>query len=256
MAILAPPHEATELEQLRQQELAEARAIQTAMLPHGPLQTPEVRIFHLFQPFEEVGGDFLDFFELSDKTVGLYLGDVTGKGLPAALYAALAVGTLRGVHKTGTPPDEVLRLLNKRMMLRGVSSRHVAVQYALLDPKTGILRLCSAGMAGPLHVSGNGCNELVVRGIPPGIFAEVSYETEAIELRRGDSVVFISDGLTDAFSLKDELFGMDRVMEICQNNKDNGPAEILETIFSKVTRFSRGHPRRDDQTAAVLQYLG
>jgi sigma-B regulation protein RsbU (phosphoserine phosphatase) len=97
---------------------------------------------------------------------------------------------------------------------------------------------------------------MVVRGIPPGIFAEVNYETETIELRRGDSVVFVSDGLTDAFSLKDEMFGMERVMEICRSNRDTNPAEVLEAIFGKVGRFSRGHPRRDDQAAAVLQYLG
>jgi phosphoserine phosphatase RsbU/P len=256
MPTLAPSHEASELEQLRQQELAEARAIQAAMLPHAPLKTLQVRISHQFQPFEHVGGDFLDFFLLSDGTVGLYLGDVTGKGLPAALYAALAVGTLRGVHKTGTPPDEVLTLLNKRMLLRGVCARHVAVQYALLDPKTGIMRISSAGMAGPLHISAGGCSELLVRGIPPGLFTETSYETATIELRRGDAVVFISDGLTDALSLKDEMFGMERIMEICRHSRESSPVEILEGIYSKVTRFSRGHPRRDDQTAAVLRYLG
>src|SRR5947209_6299927 len=98
----------SELELQREQELAEARAIQIGMLPHGPLENSDVRICYEFRPFHEVGGDFLDFFTLTDESIGLYLGDVTGKGLPAALYAALAVGTLRGIHKTGTPPASVL----------------------------------------------------------------------------------------------------------------------------------------------------
>jgi len=85
-----------------------------------------------------VGGDFLDFFTLTDGVIGIYLGDVTGKGLLAALYAALAVGTLRGVHKTGTPPATVLSTVNRRVMLRGVSPRYAAVQYGCFRPARNI----------------------------------------------------------------------------------------------------------------------
>src|SRR5262245_10049767 len=89
------------IERLREEELEEARSIQSVMLPVESLRGASVRISHAFQPVTEVGGDFLDYFELTDGCYGLYLGDVSGKGLPAAMYAALAVGTLRGVHKTG-----------------------------------------------------------------------------------------------------------------------------------------------------------
>lgn len=249
-------NEAATLEQMRESDLAEARAIQEAMLPEGLLETEKVRIAHHFEPFEEVGGDFLDFFSLSDGTAGLYLGDVTGKGLPAALYAALAVGTVRGVHKTGTPPNAVLGLLNKRLTLRSVSARHAAVQYAVLDPRTGVMRISSAGMAGPIHVSAAGCRELVIRGIPPGMFAEVSYETATIEMRRGDSVVFVSDGLADAMNRDEELLGMERLTALCGENRGKEPREILEILFDEVGRFSEGHRQRDDRTAAVLQYIG
>jgi hypothetical protein len=99
------PSETATIESLRETELQEARAIQRAMLSSEKLETPRVTIESEFQPVTEVGGDFLDYFLLSDGTAGLYLGDVTGKGLPAALFAAPAVGTLRGVHKTGTAPS-------------------------------------------------------------------------------------------------------------------------------------------------------
>ena len=103
MNTTAPPLELQSIERLREEELEEARAIQSMMMPLESLRAGGVMISHAFQPIAAVGGDFLDYFRLSDGTVGLYLGDVSGKGLPAAMYAALAVGTLRGVHKTGQP---------------------------------------------------------------------------------------------------------------------------------------------------------
>jgi len=106
------------IEKLREVELEEARAIQSVMLPGQALRADGVRISHEFQPLAAVGGDFLDYFQLSDGTIGLYLGDVSGKGLPAAMYAALAVGTLRGVHKTGQSPCNVLSTLNRRLLVR------------------------------------------------------------------------------------------------------------------------------------------
>src|SRR5260370_12346902 len=90
------------------------------MMPAESLRAGAVVISHEFQPLAAVGGDFLDYFELTDKSVGLYLGDVSGKGLPAALYAALAVVTLPGVHKTGTAPHVVLAAFNRRPMIRGM----------------------------------------------------------------------------------------------------------------------------------------
>src|SRR5208282_1401432 len=115
-------------------ELEEARIIQSAMLPSQPLHKYDIIVSHEFQPVTEVGGDFLDYFTLSDGTLGLYVGDVSGKGLPAALYAALAVGTLRGVHKTGQRPAAVLSLLNERLHLRGIPARHTVIQYAVFYP--------------------------------------------------------------------------------------------------------------------------
>src|SRR6266700_3708981 len=132
MATIANVSFLSDLELQREQELAEARAIQMGMLPQGPLRTVDTTICYSFHPFHEVGGDFLDFFTLTDGAIGIYLGDVTGKGLPAALYAALAVGTLRGVHKTGKPPASVLNVLNRRVILRGATPRYAAVQYACL----------------------------------------------------------------------------------------------------------------------------
>lgn len=246
--------ETLSLETLREQELVEARAIQNAMLPGESLQTAEVEVSHGFQPYEQVGGDFLDYFTLSDGSVGLYIGDVSGKGLPAALYAALSVGTLRGVHKTGTAPDAVLGQLNRRMMLRGVSHRYAAVQYANLDPQSGVLQIAGAGMPGPLLLGKGGCQELHLCGIPPGMFTQASYEMRTLTLEPGDSLIFISDGITDAMNEEGEIYSLERVTAFCSKLQEQKPAELLSLLSDEVERFSRGRAQQDDRTAAVLHF--
>jgi phosphoserine phosphatase RsbU/P len=139
------------IEKLREEELEEARAIQSVMLPAQPLRAGGVRISPEFQPIAGVGGDFLDYFQLSNGTIGLYLGDVSGKGLPAAMYAALAVGTLRGVRKTGEAPCSVLSTLNRRLLVRGVPRRYSATQYATFNPRTRQMNIAGAGGSGGLH---------------------------------------------------------------------------------------------------------
>src|ERR1700726_2990946 len=171
------------IEKLRKEELEEARAIQSVMLPAEPLRAGAVRISHEFQPVTAVGGDFLDYFELADGSIGLYLGDVSGKGLPAAMYAALAVGTLRGVHKTGQAPSTVLSTLNRRLLVGGLSRRYSAAQYAIFDPRTAEMHVTSAGMPGPFHLSADGCEVLEIPGLPPGLFADAEYDHTTLSLQ-------------------------------------------------------------------------
>jgi sigma-B regulation protein RsbU (phosphoserine phosphatase) len=199
MSVAASTEEILDIAKLREQDLEEARIIQDVMLPAHPLRKGRVMISHAFQPMLEVGGDYLDYFALSDGKIGLYVGDVSGKGLPAALYAALAVGT-RGIHKTGMLPSRVLSVLNQRLLLRGSPGRHSAIQYAVFDPATSTIQIASAGMAGPFLLRGNGCSILKTAGIPPGLFAEASYDDIVLELRPGDSLFFCTDGLTEARS--------------------------------------------------------
>src|SRR2546429_356473 len=134
MNMTASPFELHALEKLREEELEEARAIHSVILPAKSLRAGAVMISHEFQPVASVGGDFPDYFELTDGSVGLHLGAVSGRGLPAALYAALAVGTWRGVHQTGTSPHDGLGTFNPRVMVRGLSPPEDAA------PGSGFLR--------------------------------------------------------------------------------------------------------------------
>ena len=256
MDTTVPLPELYTIEKLREEELEEARAIQGVMLPEESLRAEAVTISHQFQPVAAVGGDFLDYFQLTDSSTGLYLGDVSGKGLPAALYAALAVGTLRGVHKTGTMPGDVLTTFNRRLMIRGMPRRHAAVQYALFNPQTHELQIASAGMPGPFHISASGCQVLELSGIPPGLFAGTSYETVAIRLRQGDCILFCTDGITDAFDQDGEQFGVERLRELCDVERPSSPKELLGRVFAEVESFARGREQHDDMAAAVFHFSG
>jgi serine phosphatase RsbU (regulator of sigma subunit) len=123
-----------------------AREIQYSLVPTGNLISAGVEVAFRFSPFAEGGGDFTAFFQLPNGLVGLYLGDVVGKRLAAAMYAALVMGTLRGINKTGEDTAAVLTLLNKRLLVRPITGRYCATLYALFDPITRQLTFSTAGM--------------------------------------------------------------------------------------------------------------
>lgn len=246
--------ELSALESARELDLEEARSIQGLMLPAEALRSGPVTISHEFQPVTEVGGDFLDYFALADGSIGLYLGDVCGKGLPAALYAALAVGTLRGVHKTGQSPGDVLCTLNRRLTIRGIPRRYTAMQYAVFNPVDGHMLIASAGMSGPFHVSQCGCRALELSGLPPGLFSDASYDAFRLEVAPGDSVVFCTDGILEAQNCQGDSYGGERLSELCATARQASPPGLLSLIFSAVEEFVDGHPQHDDMAATVFHY--
>ena len=252
MNVAVSAEEIPDIAKLREQDLEEARIIQDVMLPAYPLREGQVTISHAFQPMLEVGGDYLDYFTLSDGKIGLYVGDVSGKGLPAALYAALAVGTLRGIHKTGLPPSKVLAVLNERLLLRGIPGRHSAIQYAVFDPATSRIQISSAGMPGPFLLRGQECSVLKLAGIPPGLFAEASYDEIIVDLQPGDSLFFCTDGLTEARSKDDREFELEGVQEICRSNLGATPVQLLGRVFAAIEKFTTGCRQWDDMTAAAF----
>ena len=256
MPIATLPSELDSIQKLREQDLEEARTIQGVMLPGQPLRLPTVTISHEFQPAAAVGGDYLDYFSLTDGTIGMYIGDVSGKGLPAALYAALAVGTLRGIHKTGQHPSRVLYLLNQRLLLRGIPGRHTAIQYALFDPGTREMTIASVGMPGPMLLRGGQSQVLQVAGIPPGLFPDVTYDVLKVQLVEGDSVLFFTDGLTDARNIHDEEFDAEGLKGVCSKHAGESRIELLGHIFNAIEEFSANCVQWDDMTAAVFHYAG
>ena len=204
-----------QIERLRAFEIEEARNIQQAMVCVEPLRIEPTEISSRFRPVTEVGGDFLDYFRLQDHRLGLYLGDVVGKGLAAAMYAALAMGTIRGIHKSGTTPTAVMALLNERLRMRVVPGRYCALQYAVYDPATRELDYANAALPRPILISPQGCREVGDGGLPSGLFAGATYDRYCLELQTGEAVLVCTDGIMDARNAEGDDFGVERLLAVC-----------------------------------------
>jgi sigma-B regulation protein RsbU (phosphoserine phosphatase) len=245
--------ESSVLERMRAAEIEEARGIQLAMLPREALRSGRIEFAFKFRPVSEVGGDFLDYFVVEDGSVVFYLGDVVGKGLPAAMFAALAVGALRGMHKTGTAPRSILQTLNRRLRMRVVPGRYCSVQYGVLNPASGEFRHANAGLPKPIRINSHGCEELGGGGLPSGLFEAATYDEYAAQLAPGDTLLFCTDGVTDARNPAGEDFGDERLLALCRSQAGASAEALLEHLFAAVDGFAAGERQQDDITVAALR---
>lgn len=233
----------------------EAQAIQCSLLPTHNLAAGPIEIAFRYAPFAEVGGDFADFFVLPDGMIGLYVGDVVGKGLPAAMYAGLVMGIMRGIHKTGRDTASVLTLLNDRLLVRPVPGRFCATLYASFDPVRQQLTFSNAGLPFPLLLSKAGCRPLGQGGFPSGMFPKAVYDLHTVQLYADDIVLFATDGLHELCSPEGIEFSAERLDEIWSQCAGNSAAESLQFLFEALGAFSDTGPQ-DDVTAIVLKVAG
>ena len=237
------------------EHLREAQLIQSSLLPRHNFCHEVVEIAFRCIPLSEVGGDFADFFCLPDGFIGIYLGDVVGKGLPAAMFSALVMGTLRGIHKTGTGTANALRLLNDRLVQRPIEGRFCSTLYALFNPLTRELVFSNAGMPLPLLRSGNECHRLGEGGLPSGLFAGATYGQHVVQLRRGDSVLFASDGLHELCNGKGTEFCTSEMEQVWAQSSNKSASDSVDFVFERQKTFSNGYAPHDDITAVVLKVL-
>jgi phosphoserine phosphatase RsbU/P len=237
------------------EHVREAQLIQSSLLPTNGIYHESVEIAFRCTPFAEIGGDFADIFRLPDGSVGIYLGDVVGKGLPAAMYGALVMGTLRGIHKTGTDTSRVLVLLNERLVQRPIQGRFCSTLYAVFVPATRELIFSNAGMPLPLLVSGTACRQIGEGGLPSGMFSGSTYERHVVQLARGDCVLFASDGLYELRNGEGIEFGSTQMAEIWAQCERKSASESVDFIFDRQMAFSDGIAPHDDITAVVLKVL-
>jgi len=238
-----------------QEHAREAQLIQSSLLPKKGLCHESVEIAFRFIPFSEVAGDFVDFFPLPDGLIGVYLGDVVGKGLPAAMYAALVIGTLRGVHKCGTDTASVLALLNERLLQRPIPGRFCSTLYALFNPATRELVFSNAGMPLPLLVSGTSCRQLGEGGLPSGMFPGAVYGRHVVQLRPQDCVLFATDGLHELRNREGVEFCTTQMEQVWAQCGHKSAAESADFVFTRQLAFSNGSAPHDDITAVVLKVL-
>jgi phosphoserine phosphatase RsbU/P len=255
--VAAPPEvcEQSQRAKWQQLEMEEARRIQSSLLPLGPLRGPNFEIACRFSSFAEVSGDFADYFDLPNGLIGIYVGDVVGKGLSAAMYGAMVMGILRGINKTGEEPSAVLASLNQRLLTRPVSGRFCSTIYATLDPATLELKFSNAGLPFPLRATRAECAPLGDGGLPSGLLSGSQYEVHSVELRPGDSVLFATDGLHEMRDARDEDFSWKELSEIWRECHTSSAEETLDLLFARMKEFSGGAAQRDDITAVVVKAL-
>jgi sigma-B regulation protein RsbU (phosphoserine phosphatase) len=238
---------------LTESEKDEARQIQLSLLPEESLKGPTFEIAYRFLPYAEVGGDFADFFCMPDGHVGIYIGDVVGKGLSAAMYAALVMGMIRGIHKTGTDTADALSLLNKRLLVRPVSGRYSATLYAVFDPVSLKLIFSNAGLPYPLLVTKTGCRQLGEGGLPSGLLLDSTYDLHCVQLAPGDAVLFATDGLHELRDRENQDFSWTRLTEIWHQCWAMPAEASLDFLFHRAREFAEGGRQHDDITTVVLK---
>ncbi len=236
-----------------ERDLDRAREIQMLLMPGVAPSIPGLDIAVRFEPARELGGDLYDFLSYGRDRYVLALGDVSGKGTPAALYGALSSGILRSFSTQRPSPPELLRALNAKLLERKIEGHFITLAYSIWEPKTRLLRLANSGMPLPILARRGRCHVIHAEGVPLGLLEQVDYQEARVELQPGDLLALFSDGLVEAMDPAYEEFGMRRLENIFRENARRPVEEIASTVFGEIAKHERGRPRRDDQTLLVAR---
>jgi len=237
-------------------ELEVARSLQLAILPSAFPARPGCDAAARMIPATTMGGDFYDYIELPDGQIGLVIADVSGHGVPAAFFMAVARTNLRELAVHHIDPGECLARTNDALCAQNPLDLFVTVFYCVLDPKAGVLRYANGGhnppyvrrAAGPVETLG-GAGGLVL-GAMPG----TRFPTHTMQLTRGDRLVLYTDGITEAFNPTEELYGAQRLVDEVHVHGGGTPAALVERICQSVTHFAGTAPQSDDITLTVLTW--
>jgi len=236
-----------------ERDLARAREIQLHLMPALCPVIPGLEVCARFLPARELGGDLYDFLKYGKDRHLLVIGDVSGKGAPAALYGAMTLGIVRSMAPLRLPLPQALRELNRMLVERRIEGHFVTLAYALWEPKTRALHLVNAGMPLPVLVRQGHSRVIRAEGVPLGLLENVDYQATSVTLERGDVLAFFSDGLIEAANSNHEEFGARRLENVLRENASRPIGEILEITFAEITRHEAGEPRRDDQTLLLFR---
>jgi len=240
-----------------EQEMRIAAEIQQALLP----KTGRVGQFFTAAaaslPCRSIGGDFYDYVDLPEGALGFALGDVAGKGPPAALLSAMMQGIFAAQAASSDSPSKTISRVNLALYRRGIESRFVTLMYGVLGPD-GQLTYCNAGHNPPLIISRTGSNtsfrRLECGGPIVGLFESATYEEETVTMAPGDWLIVFSDGVSEALSASGEEYGEGRIVEVAEQSTSLEPRQLLEAMFADVRAFAKGAAQSDDITAMVLRY--
>jgi sigma-B regulation protein RsbU (phosphoserine phosphatase) len=237
-------------------ELRIAQDVQRALFPEtSPAGSGWEASAH-FRPARELGGDLYDFYDMEKGRLGVATGDVSGKGVPAALYAAFASGTVRRRARERKGPAELLERVNGTLRRRGIEGLYCTLAYALFDFAGRSVRVANSGLPYPLHYrAGSGKAEpLTVSGLPLGTFDNVEYDEITAELAPGDAFLFFSDGITEALCGHDE-YGVRRLRRGLEAHGALPAKALGEALMADLERFVGSPAWTDDATLVVVKVL-
>ena len=244
-----------------QSDLAVAGEIQKAILPCRFPPFPEIKsldIYASMTPAKEIGGDFYDFFRLDDDRIGVVIADVSGKGVPAALFMAVSNTLLRSISMTKDNSQDCIDELNRLLCRVNVNSMFVTVFYGILNHRTGALDYTNGGH-NPAYVLRGKNGELERLGRFPNLvvggFEDFSYKSESAQLDPGDSLFLYTDGITEAFDAKDEAFGDERLEDSLVELYHDDAKTIIEGVYADLGEFIGDTTQSDDITMLVVKRL-
>lgn len=234
-------------------ELGVAKSMQQSILPKSFIATETHRLYANMVAAREVGGDFYDFYSLPEGRIGLAIADVSGKGVPAALFMMVSRTLLKSAAAERSDPAEVVRIVNDILCADNDSMMFVTMIYAIYDPKSHILNYCNGGHNPMMVVHSDGRTDLFDPhdGVALGVASAYQFTSHQMELRDGDTLVFYTDGVNEAEDRNEELFGMDRFDDLFTHGFSD-PKLANEAIFDGVHAFVDGHLQSDDITCLTL----
>jgi sigma-B regulation protein RsbU (phosphoserine phosphatase) len=245
-----------------EKEMHFAQRVQSALLPVGlPKRMKGVDVGARFAPARELGGDFHDFLAPESNMLAVALGDVSGKGVPAALYSVFAAELIRGrtFRRRYLPdrsgPASVLSSVNTILHQRQLEEYYCTLCYAIFDLKRRNVTLANSGLPYPIRVSQGVVSQIELPGVPLGSFQGSTYDEISYALHTGDLFVFCSDGVSEAMNVVGEEFGSARLVEIVERFRDVAPRDLVNAIFDAVEVFRAGAVQNDDMTAVAVKII-
>jgi len=239
-----------------ERDLSLARELQGRLLPQTSPKLANLDVAAKFVPARTIGGDLYDFIPYSMSRLGIVIGDVSGKGAPAAIYAALVSGILRSHAPIEPAPAEMLAAVNLSLAERRIEAQFVSIIYAVWNDADRTLTVANSGLPRPVFVHG-GKNEIIeATGLPLGLFDEANYDEFHFRMKPGDMFVFFSDGILDARNRKGEMFGRGRVEKIIAGCTDQSADCVVASLFKAVAEHSAGVETFDDQTVVAIRVRG
>lgn len=241
-------------------ELNVATQIQADMLPSIFPPFPDRKEFDIYAtmtPAKEVGGDFYDFFMIDDTHVGIVMADVSGKGVPAALFMVISKTLIKNRAQMGGKPSEVLQIVNNQLCENNKAEMFVTVWLGILDVNTGIIEAASAGHEFPA-IKHDGKYELLKdkHGFVLAGMENLKYKDYEIKLEKGDSLFVYTDGVPEATNSTNELFGTDRMVDALNIDPNAKCNKILENVQTSIDEFVKEAPQFDDITMLCIEYYG